>query len=126
VAPSTITAAILPRLESFEASMPDIELELHQHVLQAPENLTVPDADVVFSWGEGDWAGWESENISPNSHLVPLCLPQMLNNGRLFTTEEIAEHTWIVAIPFDEGWKRWYAGLGVPMPRPNRIIRVSN
>lgn len=126
VAPSTVTAAIMPRLESFEQSMPEIDLELHQHVLQDPNDQNIQDAEIVFSWGEGNWEGWDNAYISPNCHLVPLCLPQMLNHGELFSTEEIAQHTWIVAIPFDEGWKRWYAALGIPLPKPNRIVRVSN
>jgi len=126
IAPSTITAAIMPKLHSFDAHLPDIELELQQHVLQDPEETHTADADVVFSWGDGNWEGWDNRYISPNCHLVPLCLPQMLNDGQLFTTEEIEQHTWIVATPFDEGWKRWYAALGAPLPKPRRIVRVSN
>lgn len=126
IAPSTVTAAIMPKLESFEAHLPDIELELHQHVVTSPEDGPSADADVVFSWGEGRWAGWESRYISPGSHLVPLCLPKMLDNGALFTTEEIAQHAWIVTVPIDEGWKRWHAALGAPLPKPQRVVRVSN
>lgn len=126
VAPSPITAAILPQLASFEQTLPDVELELYQHVVQDPGKLNIADADIVFSWGEGNWDGWNSEYISPNFHLVPLCLPQMLNDDQLFSTEDIPLHTWIVALPFDEGWKRWYAALGVPLPKPSRVVRVSN
>lgn len=126
VAPSVIMSAILPNLQSFEKIMPEVDLELHGWSGGAPSDLDIPDADIVFSWGEGQWEGWESHNITPNCHISPVCAPQMLNDGRLLTTEEISQHTWIIAIPFADGWRRWYDALGLPLPEPHRVVTVTS
>ena len=126
VAPSSVMTIIAPKLCSFEQNMPDIDLELHEQTAALPSDLNIPDADLVISWGEGRWPGWTSRYISPNSHITPLCVPQLLKDGCLMSTEEVSQHAWIVATPFEDAWKRWYGSLGVPLPKPPSVIKVSN
>lgn len=124
--PSAILTAIMPNLPSFEQHVPDVDLELHEYVARTPEDLSANDIDVVFSWGMGNWAGWKSYHLNPNCHLVPLCGPALLPDGRLLSTEELVEHTWIIAIPFEDGWKRWFDALGEPLPKPAKVIKVTS
>jgi len=126
VAPSGIMCAIVPNLRSFEQSMPEIDLELHDQIATSPADLIFPDADIVFSWGEGQWPGWTSRHLTPNGHITPLCAPQLLKNGCLMSTEEISQHAWIVSISLEDTWKRWYDALGVPLPKPPNVIKVTN
>lgn len=125
IAPSAILAILMRCLESFEQNMPDIDLELHEQAVQTPDDVHAADADVVFSWGNGSWAAWESRHINPGCQIAPLCSP-CLNEGRLFSTEELAQQTWIIVPTFEDGWKRWYDALGTPLPKPARVIKVSS
>lgn len=126
MAPSAILTVIMPNLPSFEQHLPDVELELHEYAARTPEDVSAKDIDVIFSWGMGNWTGWESHHLNPNCHLVPLCGPGLLPDGRLLSTEELAEHTWIIAIPFEDGWKRWFDALGEPLPKPAKVIKVTS
>jgi len=126
IAPSSIIEAILPSLPSFNERLPEIELELHACVGSRPTDLELRDSDIVFSWGEGELEGWESLNITPRAHIVPICTPQLLRNGRPFTTDELAKQTWIVVPCYEDGWQHWFDALGEPMPKATRTIRVSS
>lgn len=124
-APSVIVAWLMPRLTEFEQLMPNIDFELHSWAGAIPEHLDIPDADIAFSWGEGNWPDWDSTHITPGCHLTPLCSPQLLKKGRLMTTDELAKHTWIITVPFEDGWKRWFTAMNEPLPRPRRILKVN-
>ena len=126
IAPSTIIEVILHSLPSFEKRLPEIELELHACVGSRPTNLELRDSEIFFSWGEGELEGWESWNITPRAHIVPLCTPHFLKNGRPFSTDELTKQTWIVVASYEEGWQRWFDALGEPMPKAARTIRVSS
>lgn len=126
LAPSYIAFSIVPYLDAFEQSMPDIELELHEQTATQPSDISIPDADIVFSWGNGQWAGWISKHITPNSYITPVCSHQLLHNGQLLSTDEVSQRTWIVASYFEDSWKRWYDALGAPFPKPANLIRVTN
>ena len=126
IAPSSIVEAILYSLPNFKERLPEIELELHACAGSRPTDLELRDCEIVFSWGEGELEGWESSNITPRAHIVPLCTSQLLKNGRPFTTDELAKQTWIVATPFEDGWQHWFDALGESMPKAARTIRMSN
>lgn len=127
VLPSAILSPLMRQLPSFEQHMPDIDLELHELVVQTPDDLKMPDADIVFSWGYGQWNnGWISDNITPNCQIAPHCSPTLLGEGQLMSTEVLAEQTWIVVPSFEDGWKRWFEALGQPMPKPAKTIKVSS
>lgn len=125
-APSGIVSAILPNLQSFEQNLPDVELELHSWSGQRPVGSELLDVDIAFSWGEANWEGWISRNITPRSHITPLCATHLLREGGLMSAEEIAEHPWIISTSFAEAWECWYGAMGLPFPKPSRIIRVNN
>lgn len=126
IAPSGIVSAILPNLQSFEQSLPDIELELHSWSGQRPSDFDLPDVDIAFSWGDENWEGWVSRNITPRSHITPLCATHLLKEGCLMSADEIAEHPWIISTSFAKAWERWYGAMGLPFPTPPRVIRVNN
>lgn len=127
VLPTSILTPLMRQLESFEQHMPDVDLEFHEQVLQTPDDLKMPDVDVVFSWGNGNWnGGWISHHLNPGCQIAPHCAPALLKEGRLMSVEELAQQTWIVASPFEAGWKRWFDALGEPMPKPAKVIKVSN
>lgn len=126
VAPSTIVAAIMPNLDSFEQNCPGVDIELHEQTISSPAEISSPETDLVFSWGESHWEGWNSLLITPNAHISPLCTRQLLNRDRLFSAQELSAHTWIVAKHFEDGWQRWYEALGMPLPEPRRVVTVSN
>jgi len=126
IAPSAIVSVILPNLQSFEERMPNIELELHACNGSRPTEVELRDSEISFSWGEGELEGWESSNITPRSHIVPLCAPQLLKDGCPLSIDGFAQQTWILVASYEDGWKRWFDALGEPMPKPARILKLNN
>lgn len=126
LAPSAISQAIVAQLDSFNEALPDIELILHVFPGTPGSDPGIANADVAISWGNRDWEGWNSRMISPRGHLVPMCAPGMLKSGVPLGTEELHEHTWVVARHFENAWSLWYEGLGHPMPTPRRLLEAPN
>lgn len=125
IAPPALMPIIMPHLGSCEENLPHLDIELDAQSISKPGDLNKTDADLVISWGEGDWEGWESQLISPRGHLALLCAPQYLQ-GRLLETEELSQHTWLVAKTMADCWDRWHAALGVTPPKPARKITTTN
>jgi LysR family glycine cleavage system transcriptional activator len=126
LAPSMISQAIVGQLDSFNTALPDIELILHVFPGSPGSDPGIVTADIVFSWGNKQWEGWNSRLISPRGHLVPMCTPRLIKSGKTFSIEELPEQTWIVARHFESAWNLWYQGLDMPMPTPRRLLETPN
>lgn len=122
----TIMGAIVPNLPALEAHAPQIELELLDWTGSQPAELGQFKADLVFTWGNGGWEGWDSCNIMPRTHIAPTCTPELLQGRQWLDSEELAEYPWIVVSSFTDGWQRWFDALGVPLPTPKRILKVTH
>lgn len=126
LATSVISQAIVAQLDSFNNALPDIELVLHVFPGTPGSDPDIANADVAISWGNKDWEGWDSRLMSPRGHVVPMCSPGVLKSGAPLATEELPEHTWVVARHFENAWNLWYEGLGLPIPTPRRVIEAPN
>lgn len=126
LAPSNVSHAIVAQLDSFNEALPDIELILHVFPGAPGSDPGIAHADIAISWGNKDWEGWNSRIMSPRGHLVPMCSPGVLKSGAPLATDELHEHTWVVARHFENAWSLWYEGLGLPMPTPRRLLEAPN
>lgn len=125
LAHSMVAQGIMVHLDDFEVNLPDVELALHTFLGIPGSDPAIANADVVFSWGDDEWEGWDSILLTPRSHLVPVCVPGLLASGMPFSDEELSEHTWITVKHFERGWKHWYEQLGIVMPVPRRVLEMS-
>lgn len=122
--PGVVVQACMDQLHSVEETLPQLDLVFHTAAITTASHPALADADVAFFWGKGNWDGWNTRPITRRTHLVPLCVPALLADGKPLSTEELAEHTWIVPVAFEESWELWYQALGMAMPAPKRLMTV--
>lgn len=122
--PAVVIQACMDQLHSVEEKLPQLDLAFHTAAITTASHPVLADADVAFFWGKGSWEGWSTEPITWRTHLVPLCAPTLLADGKLLSTEEMAEHTWIVPVAFEESWELWYQAQGLAMPVSKRLMKV--
>ncbi len=126
VGPAVIIQACMDHLHSVGDMLPELDLAFHTEAITTASHPALAQADVAFFWGKGGWDGWNTRPITSRTHLVPLCAPALLEDGRLLSTEELAGHTWIVPVTFEKSWELWYQALGVAMPEPKRLIKAAD
>ena len=107
---------LIPRLASFRAAHPDIELALHQgqHITQAQQL----DTDVAIDWGQGEpseWPGLDAQRLLDVAY-VPVLSPALLRqSGPLATVADLARLP-IVHQQNKDDWHAWFALNGHPKP----------
>lgn len=103
----------LPRLESFNRSYPEIELE----VTTTSDPMRFPDdgVDVLIQYGQVPAAGLRVDPFLTSSRF-PVCSPEFLANGRAIgKPEDLAKVTLLRDLVGDD-WQTWFACADSPMP----------
>lgn len=107
---------LLPRLPSFHATHPRIDLRLftnNNRVDLAGEGL-----DMAIRFGDGTWHGTESIPLMEAS-LTPLCAPALA--ARLHGPRDLLDVPLLRSYRADE-WPRWFRVVGVAPPPALRGI----
>ena len=102
------TGWLIPRLEAFRRSHPEITLRLSTHnnrVEIAREGL-----DVAIRFGSGRWLGIEAHHIF-EAPMTPLCAPALELHGLL----DLDKHLLLRSYRADE-WPKWFAAAGGSCP----------
>ena len=107
---------LIPRLASFRAAHPDIELALHQgqHITQAQQL----DTDVAIDWGQGgpsEWPGLDAQRLLEVAY-VPVLSPALLRQGGPLPTVADLAKLPIVHQQNKDDWHAWFALNGHPNP----------
>jgi len=109
---------LIPRLPSFQAAHPDIEVRLL--TTSRLVDLQREDVDLAIRVGDGRWPGCRSDFLFENA-LFPVASPALLSRLPLATPTELARHVFISvdAPPRHDDWSRWliHAGLGGLKPQ---------
>lgn len=126
IGPAVVVQPCMDYLHDIDVELPGIDLHFQTAQVKTSTDPVLAQADVAFFWGAGEWEGWQTEPITKRTHFSPLCAPSLLSDGRPFTTEELAEQTWIVQSTSEEVWKIWYQALGETMPIPKRVMKVTD
>ena len=101
---------LLPRLDSFAAAHPHIDLRVltnNNRVDLAGEGL-----DLAIRFGDGAWHGTQADPIL-DAPLSALCSPAIA--ARLDRPEALAGEVLLRSYRADE-WPRWFAVAGLPCP----------
>jgi LysR family transcriptional regulator, glycine cleavage system transcriptional activator len=108
---------LMPRLELFRTTCPDVDLVLHVAIPLADVTAERPDLEVRF--GTGGYTGCEYRLLQED-RLTPACSPGFLNEfgpfGGFDTPAELSQ-TRLIRSPL-EPWAPWFRHCGVDLPEP--------
>ncbi|MEV1294854.1 LysR substrate-binding domain-containing protein [Pseudonocardia sp. NPDC049635] len=123
VAPYFSAIWLTPRLSTFWAAHPDVDLQLH-HAYQ-PMDFFGDQVDAGINWGSGDWPGAATVRLL-SGDLTAVCSadlfarlptplsPQALLGERLFYEFNV------------EHWNRWFVEAGVTPTGPIDAVRIDD
>ncbi len=128
VPPSFATLWLVPRLDSFVQSFPDIQLRVTAYS-KAPDifqGLT----DIRIAYGMGNYPGLKAEYIKEET-IFPVCAPSLLNVSPLTRLSDIRNHTLLhdFNIHSDEpsmSWSHWLKRASVDDSKIRRHIEYSD
>ena len=67
--------------------------------------------DLEIQYGLGSDAGLISQRLT-NDWLIPLCAPDMAASGLLNAPNDLANHTLLHVLGYQEGWGNWLSAAG--------------
>lgn len=103
--PALLSFWLVPRLASFTASYPGIELTLNAS--NDPGDIRSADIDVCVLYGDGSWTDCWLKKWS-ELELFPVVSPTLINNRPIRAVRDLADH---VLLHGDDGreWHTWLA-----------------
>ena len=128
-APSFATLWLVPRLESFLALYPEIELRI-LGAGPVPADLERGEADVRVPYGAGDYPGLVTRLLF-RERIFPVCSPGLLNQSPLGRFADLRHQRLLhdINIGDDEPsmtWRRWLADAGVTGVDPERGVSFGD
>ncbi|MGV7194290.1 LysR family transcriptional regulator AmpR [Xanthomonas axonopodis] len=100
------TGWLLPRLPTFHAAHPDIELRLSTHNNRV--DLAGEGLDLAIRFGDGDWQGQIAHALM-EAPFAPVCAPNMARG--LHTPADLARVPLLRSYRLDE-WPQWFRAAG--------------
>ncbi len=113
--PSFAIQWLVPRLTTFNALHPDIDVRIK--AVDQPENSLTEDVDVAIYYGRGSWPSIHADKLN-TEYLIPVCSPLLLQenatNGKppLLSLDDLQHHT-LLHDTSRKDWKRWFKQVGV-------------
>jgi LysR family glycine cleavage system transcriptional activator len=102
---------LIPRLSSFHAAHPDIEVSLKASL--EPVDFRKEDIDGAVRLGDGNWPGTNVYRLVPNI-LAPVASPSLLRAGpKLRKPADLAHHTLLHSSARPDDWACWLEAAGV-------------
>ena len=115
---------MVPRLGSFRAAHPGIELEIEATLRYA--DFERDPVDVAIRFGTGPWGGLHSEPIV-DLHYTPVFAPALADaDPPLRTIDDLARHPWIHVTQVPDAWRDWANAVGRPDLRPPREVSYDH
>jgi len=123
VPPFFASEALLPRLGRYQSQAPDTDIRLSTQ----PSTMSAhpQEADVSVLLGRDQWPGLVTHKLLAR-RIAIACAPRLLERERLETPADLNGQTLIVHDGRPDAWSRWAAALGVPEPRPAKLIRCDS
>ena len=115
VVPSFAARWLLPRMGSFLAACPDVDLDVRSNMSNV--DFDRDDADVAIRYGNGDWPRVTAEHLL-DDRFFPVCSPRILGARKLQAPADLARFTLLRSD--DEPWKPWFDAAGLDWPEPSR------
>ncbi|HSV84444.1 MAG TPA: LysR substrate-binding domain-containing protein [Ramlibacter sp.] len=117
VTPSLAMRWLVPRLSSFHAQHPDVDLEIA--TMAKADDLRLEGADCAIRHGLGEWMDVELDHLF-DDELVPVCAPRLA--ALLQTPQALLQANLLHSMLRPEAWELWFASAGVGgLPRSRGI-----
>ncbi|WP_323796142.1 transcriptional regulator GcvA [Nisaea sp.] len=115
-APSVAYKLLVPRLGSFAATEPDVEVHLHHSVTLS--NFVSDGVDVAVRFGRGNWPGTVSKRIM-EGFAQPFASPSLLQSAGHALADLPLTPEQIADLPLHhedstEYWRTWFETAGAP------------
>ncbi|WP_213773335.1 transcriptional regulator GcvA [Bradyrhizobium sp. dw_78] len=104
---------LLPRLSSFQAAHPDIDVRITTST--ALVDFRNGDVDAAIRYGRGHWTGLRADWLM-GDELFPVCSPALLKGNRpLKRPQDLFHHTLLHSSGgYDDDWRLWLTAAGLP------------
>ena len=97
---------LAPKMHRFRALHPKINLRITSNIW-VDERERLGDSDLEIRYGNGKWETMQADRLTWDE-LFPVCSPDYLKaNASLVTPEDLADHTLLHVIGYEEGWGYW-------------------
>lgn len=123
VPPFFATEALLPRLASFHHKY--TETDIRVTTVPSAMRTHAPQSDLSILLGRDSRQELETYRLFRH-RVVTACSPSLLEAQKCETLHNLDGQTLIVHDLRDDLWQRWAKSLGVPEPRPRKIIRFDS
>ncbi|MEZ0236604.1 MAG: LysR substrate-binding domain-containing protein [Methylophilaceae bacterium] len=110
VVPTFATKWLIPRLPSFHAEHPDVDV--HLSVSTRPFLFDDTPFDAAIHAGEHAWPGTQAVPLMPEG-LLPVCSPTLLGKRRGFTSKDWQRCTLLQMSTRPYAWREWFAEQGL-------------
>jgi len=116
---------LIPRLASFQAAHPEIEVRLL--TTSRLVDLQREDVDLAIRIGDGRWPGCRSDFLFENA-LFPVASPALLSRLPLDTPADLARYVFISvdAPPRHDDWPRWLTAAGQDGLKPQGRLSFAS
>lgn len=99
-----------PRMSRFIAQHPNINLRITSNIWQDNRESSA-DSDMEIRYGHGKWREMQADRLTWDE-LFPVCSPAYLKaNPPLATPDDLANHTLLHVIGYEEGWGYWLSQI---------------
>ena len=108
---------LIPRLASFQAAHPEIEVRLSATARIC--DLVREDVDLAIRFGNGRWPGCASRRLMAND-MFPVINPRLAETKPLRKPVDLAAHVWlqVEAEPRTGDWDAWLGAAGAAGVEP--------
>jgi LysR family glycine cleavage system transcriptional activator len=114
---------LVPRLASFQASHPDIDL--HIHASNTPVDLDAGTVDLAIRYGHGHYEGVTSALLLED-RFAPVASPALMEKiGKDAARWPLIHFDWHRSLPVDLTWRAWAKKSGRKVPVLTARIRYS-
>jgi LysR family glycine cleavage system transcriptional activator len=123
VPPFFANEVLLPRLQSFQAVMPDTDIRLSTQ----PSLMKVhpAEADLSILLGSGEWEDLELHQLFAR-RLVIGCAPKLAAELDPASYASLDGQTLIIHENRPQSWENWARALNIPPPRAGKILRADS
>lgn len=112
---------LAPRLPDFQRQYPDIDIRYISTLWV--KNVDSED-DLEIRWGNGNWPGCISRRLSWDT-LFPVCSPKLLEQKPITTSSDLAQHTLLHVMGYEEGWGYWLSMMNETTVEPSRGMQLD-